>query len=755
MCQDINRVPKTGERYTLNFRVRATPGQPNGRGLAEFWELGTAPINGFAPTSVSVSVPFASSPTWTEESVSMCARNPDNFTLRTKLFTYGTTSLDFDNVRLTILPDPTCVINPGVLNSPDLTNFPAGSSNLIDGAFESGLAGWGACPNPYYKYGTQNSSGLGNVTLTNPSAAFGSRGKHMSVTVDRVGWDANQACYRFGSVPQTNGDVHYFKAWVRSGDGTNFKATLYMSGLTHRYDFTCGPTYDYDCGRNEPVVTGVSFTATSTWQQIVVAWQPPKTYPNTITYNGTFEMHVVPGQAGKALLVDEATETGTLVASPCPTTVLKECAGVTTGNPPPPPPPPPPGVHFFQDGVPTILELADTANYDCIMLNGLGRAVLTTDKTRCLVVTPFLAASGFLLVIGDVENRADSTDCLIRDGNIGLIQGPCDARTDFLVSDSPGLIQTSLQFPIRGLEQNSPCLSRSGTNLTFALCGATPAITQMWYDKKSAPRTDPCVSLPAVSPPVPPYRVDLPGFQYNVATSGFRDGLVEDDLRVVAGVASFGPLKTKLASKLLYRYVNKTGNYTLTQQEMNRVVKAGFGSSRSIPEWLFRDVVQSSTGLANSQSFTTSVTLGSVTAFPAQSRDGKSRNGQPTDAGLETNMTVFPGWLRISSPDNLNPDYPQSESEVANGLGSFDLKTVGQVISGYKCFRVHLYDRYMFAKTNLAIPGAPWWLDNDAANLHRVGRARNFDILGVTQATCFLSPGALARIVCPEIAGLN
>ena len=146
-------------------------------------------------------------------------------------------------------------------------------------------------------------------------------------------------------------------------------------------------------------------------------------------------------------------------------------------------PPPPAGAHLF-DGTPTILELSDTVNLDCLVLSGT-TAVLTTDKTQCLLVTPFLVPYGYLLGIGDLENINDAGSCLVPSGS-SLVSSTCVANQGSVVTDIPGI--DGLRFPIRRFSPDylGACLTRSGTLLVFASCPAVPASDQLWYDKNTA-----------------------------------------------------------------------------------------------------------------------------------------------------------------------------------------------------------------------------------------------------------------------------
>ena len=575
--------------------------------------------------------------------------------------------------------------------------------------------------------------------------AFGSRGGYMATNVSVVG--GNRVCRPFLGAPTNGSSPHVFSAWVKSQDGTAIPgSSIQLSGKVHQFSLA-DPNDNYGSA-DYPVTTATMFTATASWQKVSVSWWPPNGSDGRQTVPNTFFASVVPGLTGKNLLVDEVAEAGLFTANPCGGFWSRNaCFGGT--NPPPPPPPPPPGAHFFQEGVATILELADSTDVDCLMLDGAGRAVLTTDKSRCLVVTPFLTATGFVLVLGDVESRFDGVECLLKDGNIGLFSGPCDGQPEFLVTDSPGLNQTTLQFPIRGLETSSNCLTRSGVNAIFLPCANPIGLNQMWYDKKSAPRTDPCLAWEQTDTlsTTEPLRTDLPSFLYNNGAASPTDYTVKATLEGARRAMYFLPGK-RLRSKMLGRYLDSANDDSLSKSEISSVVQAGLGSSGSnIPGLLYADVLKSTlsaNGLFATQS------PPSVTARP--NRDGLSRRGQPTDVGGEENMIPQPGWFRVVSPDDVNSDYPASAEDVYFGLGSFDLRIQGKMVGGFRCFNVYLYDYYAFSAKELTIPHTPY-TDKDAAHLNYVGLAKNFHLKG-KYVGCFISPGA-TQIRCPGIAKLR
>lgn len=145
------------------------------------------------------------------------------------------------------------------------------------------------------------------------------------------------------------------------------------------------------------------------------------------------------------------------------------------------------------------------------------------------------------------------------------------------------------------------------------------------------------------------------------------------------------------------------------------------------------------------QSFETRVP--SVSAI-TNLRSGQSKTGTPGNQGQEDGMNPKPGWFRVLSKDYSPPDYPASAADTWFGLGSFDLRTEGKMIGGYRCVNIYLYDRYMFAETTLPAGFWPYVVyDNDMARLHRAGISKNFTVRG-RWAGCFLPPSG-SKLVCP------
>ena len=327
------------------------------------------------------------------------------------------------------------------------------------------------------------------------------------------------------------------------------------------------------------------------------------------------------------------------------------------------------------------------------------------------------------------------------------------ANQDSIVTDLPGT--NGLLFPLRRFSSNydGACVTRSGTSLTFAYCPTSPASNQLWYDKKAAPRTDPCEAWGnmASNSAGEPLRMDAKTYEYNTSiNSGNAAGVSQGKARGAVTLTGLpGPLHRPIASKMLSNYIYSGGDVVLSQKDMGKVISAGKGSNvRDIPQRIRLDGLQSSSYASEGQVFASAPP--SVTQYG--SRTGKSRTGQPEWNGSDENLNFFAGWNRYVSADSVNgnPDYPSSAGDVWFGLGSFDLRTEGKVLSGYRCFNIYLYDRYMFANTGLSVgPIPPIVLyDEEMANLNRLGMAKSFNIRGVWRG-CFLPPGPLSTMSCP------
>jgi hypothetical protein len=433
----------------------------------------------------------------------------------------------------------------------------------------------------------------------------------------------------------------------------------------------------------------------------------------------------------------------------------------------------PVGAHLLANGVPTILELSDSVNLDCLVLSGT-TAMLTTDKTQCLLVTPFLVPYGFLLGIGDLENVNDAEACLIPSGS-SFVSGACLASQDSVVTDVPGV--NSLLFPLRrfSYDGTGACVTRSGSSLTFAYCPPTPASNQLWYDKTSAPRTDPCAAYNPGLTAVRPMRLEFADYQFNTRFPFPNDQFTYETILLEAKIADLpGPQHWDMAAKLLKHYL---GNYyvewwhvvpktkgesiTLSNRDMRRVVERGFGEAgRNIAQLLFLDVQRSAAQVPSGTEFWSGGTGYSEPVSKFGPRSGISWAGTLTPG--EVGMTQVPGWFRVSKGDNGVPgDYPNvsdGDTNVFNGVGSFDLRTQGKVIGGYKCFKVFLTDYYVFeinsGPAGLNIHGVPGITNQELARLHKAGLARNFDIFGETSASCFIAPNE-SRVRCPGFPKLG
>ena len=121
----------------------------------------------------------------------------------------------------------------------------------------------------------------------------------------------------------------------------------------------------------------------------------------------------------------------------------------------------------------------------------------------------------------------------------------------------------------------------------------------------------------------------------------------------------------------------------------------------------------------------------------------------------ELGMTRAPGWFRVSK----DGDYPRAgqwNEDVWIGVGSYDLRVQGKVISGYKCSKVFLTDYYVFETDDPpagALPSATQLNSKDVAKLHKVGLAKNFYIFGETSSSCYIAPTE-SRIRCPQYSHL-
>ncbi len=467
VCQNVNRSavpPKAGERYTLKFKVRSDPGQPAGRGMLELWELGNA------PTSVNVQQPFITSSTWTEQTLTMCASNSANFTLRTKIYPYGTVPVDIDNVWLTIINDPACQLFNGVPTVADLNNVAAAPpSNMNEGNFSDValIERWGNCRAPAARYQNALPVGLANFAWY-PGPAFGSRSGYMATNVSVVG--GNRACRDWQGAPLNGATPHVFTVWVKSQDGTQVPSVLEMVGHVRQFDPTCaGGTDVPGCGTNYPAITTTSFVANAQWQQITVRWWPPNLTQGAGTYPDTFSVAVVPQLAGKTLLFDEATETGPIGVASCSTWSYVGCgsAGGGGGGVVQEPIYPP-----LEDGIPGRIH--DPSFTKC--LTGTGSAVIltsTSPETNCDFFIPHLVAGGLML--------KDSVDgCVTRFGN-SLAINPCSGVSSQVFQDRLEAWSGNL-FSLR---HGTDCLQHS-PQLAFLPCVEGQA-GQIWADGRKLP----------------------------------------------------------------------------------------------------------------------------------------------------------------------------------------------------------------------------------------------------------------------------
>ena len=476
VCQDVNHTPATGQLYQLSFRARTTPGQAPGRGQVELWELGQA------STSAWVRQPFITGPAWSDIEVEMCARTPANFTLRTKIYPYGTVPFDLDLARLTVVPSVKCVVNPGVPTASVIPGPATGASDLSDGSMNTG-SDWKQCVDPTYRFLPTNPGG--NVQIAVIPQTLGSYGNVLRTSRDQVGWGSNRACHDFGSVAPLNDDplapmaAHRFTVWVRSGDGTNFPARLALSAYIVETSNPPFPTWSL-------YTNSVGFTATSTWQQISVGWWPPTSsqIPRS-TMLGTYTAEIITDTPGSQLLIDEATHTGVLSDNP-------GCTPSVCNGPPNPPPPPP------VDREPNKLltdsqrsYLHDVGRTRCLGMGSSGYLVVQTYGTNCVTFTPLaeLANDGLPTYAG-WSLWAGFDQCLTRTPS-GLGFDNCNGTGSQQFYDILANAQQN-GFMLRS-RPTGECLDGSlGGPAYFAPCNYSSA-TQIWADDAKGPGPFPSV----------------------------------------------------------------------------------------------------------------------------------------------------------------------------------------------------------------------------------------------------------------------
>jgi hypothetical protein len=500
MCQNINRgtQPKVGERYTLSMRVRSDPAQPAGRGAIELWELGNnTVVPGILPAVTNVQQSFMTNGAWTESTVSLCAANQNNQTLRAKIYPYGTAPFDVDNVRLTITSDPRCQLFNGAPTVPDLNNVaPGGSVNMTNGGFAANVSDWTRCRAPsaqHYYVGPA----VGNVTLDwNAANGVGSRGGYMSTTVSVPGGD--RACRPFGGAPRNNTSQHEFTAWVKSADGTQFPAGVEVSAVMHT--FSISDPSDYYGSSDRPATTGSWFTATADWQKIVVSWSPPNGTDLQQTRPGSFYVAVIPGIAGKKLLVDEVSETGTFDINPCNGQGAWSKSACFGTSPPPEPPVTPDlePLKLLTDGQSTFIH--DPVRTRCLRedpVTGLVTVVGYSDS-QCTNFTPFAQLNSAGLPTYQSWTLWTGFDRCLTGGSSGLFVTDCMGTGnqdffDILEADSP------VTFTLRA-KTNGFCLDGL-TGSTALLAACSGASTQTWADKpKSGPAPYPVGPMPPPQP---------------------------------------------------------------------------------------------------------------------------------------------------------------------------------------------------------------------------------------------------------------
>jgi hypothetical protein len=487
-CQNVNRAapngPKPQELYTVNFRVRSAPGQPAGRGVLELWELGSAdPVTGQLD-SVSVKEQFITSSTWTEKTMSMCASKSTNFTLRTKIYPYGTSPIDVDNVRLTSTTSASCQLFDSFPVAGDLNSVAAApASNLPGGSFDFLEERWGNCRSSAARYLLQGETGLANFSHR-PTQAYGSRGGYMATNVTAVG--GNRLCRNFLGAPLNGNTPQTFTVWVRSEDGSNVQSAIEISGHIRQFDGSCGGGGDVSgCGSSFPATVERVVNAGSIWKQVSVTWWPPNLSQGAGTYPDTFSIAVRPLVAGKTILFDEATQIGPFGANSCQSWSSAGCTitggagpGGTTTFP----------VFPLLSDVPG--EIHDPAYSNCLALASPTTVsiVSTSVPENCTIWTSTLVPAGLRLSEGP-----EGPDCMTRTGN-DLLAAPC--------VDSPGQIfqdrLVSGQTNVFVLGNQGSCLSRLPT-LQFVACDETNQ-AQHWSDSQKIKMGTLPVYLTALAP---------------------------------------------------------------------------------------------------------------------------------------------------------------------------------------------------------------------------------------------------------------
>jgi hypothetical protein len=385
-------------------------------------------------------------------------------------------------------------------------------------------------------------------------------------------------------------------------------------------------------------------------------------------------------------------------------------------------PPPPAGVHTFQPSV--ITDLKRTTDLQCLTPTG------AFGLASCQFFDPALTNGGwYLRAVEDLDQ------CLgpIKPGStlVGLV----NCSTDTIWDDQP--IQTDgLRFPLKNIATGF-CLGGSST-AELTSCTPTP---MYWFDSGPSGYTGPRKPNPCSGYSVKqtaltggrPARTDLAAYQYFSSTASA--GLSAKKAAVtIIGLSAGASAGMFIATPLLSRYLDASGQgITLSQFQWNRLLdQGGIGA-------IVNDIAKAnSASIQPNSGFSSSI-------IPL---NRESKSGDPSGQ-----MTTFPGWFRIISPDNAPSDYPGSRlwllpNDLARGLGSFDLRIQGSKLANNAvCFKIFVTDRYEFEPTGLDT-GIPGINDNDMAEMHKSGIAQNYDITGGYERTCMVQ-SVKAGLICP------
>jgi hypothetical protein len=199
------------------------------------------------------------------------------------------------------------------------------------------------------------------------------------------------------------------------------------------------------------------------------------------TANSTVSAYFGSQTPGAAVFVDDLTMS--MVDDPVPWN-QGGCGNVPVTPPVPPnPPTPPDGAHYFENGTPTTIDVADNAN-KCLTTAGTA----TLDRNACMIVIPYAYGPGWYLeVAGSGGNCFGKISGTLQVGVVPCRSSSNMVRDDVVISDGPG--EYNLAFPIRKAklagsppEDYDKCLTLNNNVAVFSPCGAVPASNQMWFD---------------------------------------------------------------------------------------------------------------------------------------------------------------------------------------------------------------------------------------------------------------------------------